>query len=229
MERLNVEASLQLCESVSRIPGCQFIYISSGLAYREQGRPLREEDPLGSRHPYGAIKAAADILICSAGAALGMPVIVFRPFSFSGPGDTGTRLFPSLLRAAAEGRPFPMTSGEQVRDYCPVGDIARGVSLAIRCPAGHGTGVRVLNLGSGSSLPLRPLVERVVNELKLTVQLGFGDKEPVEFEPRHLVADISRAHAELGWRPRLNLAYAVWQLGQESFPALRLRQPNQWL
>ena len=40
MVRFNVDASLSLCESVSRIAGCQFVYIGTGLAYRDQGRPL---------------------------------------------------------------------------------------------------------------------------------------------------------------------------------------------
>ena len=39
MIRFNVDTSLHLCESVSQIPGCQFVYISTGLSYRDQGRP----------------------------------------------------------------------------------------------------------------------------------------------------------------------------------------------
>jgi nucleoside-diphosphate-sugar epimerase len=182
--RFNVEASLSLCESVSRVPGCQFIYISTGLAYRDQGRPLREEDALDTQHPYGASKAAADILVRSAAAEFGVPLTVFRPFSFSGPGDTSSRLFPSMLRAAAEKRPFHMTSGQQVRDHCAVGDIAHGVSRAILQAAEASKSARIYNLGGGSTMPLRPLVESVVEELGLTLDLSFGERELTRFEPK---------------------------------------------
>jgi nucleoside-diphosphate-sugar epimerase len=229
MVRFNVDVSLNLCESVSRIPGCRFIFISTGLAYRDQGRPLREDDALDTQHPYGASKAAADILIRSAAAEFGVPLTVFRPFSFSGLGDNTSRLFPSLLRAAAAREPFHMTSGDQVRDHCAVTDIAHGVSRSILMDAWAGEGGRVFNLGSGRNLPLRALVEGVAAELELPVELHFGERLLNKFEPKHLVADTSRAQAELGWSPRVNFAYAVWQLAHESFPNLKLKQPIKWL
>jgi nucleoside-diphosphate-sugar epimerase len=131
MIRFNVDTSLHLCESVSQVPGCQFVYISTGLGYRDQGRALAECDPLDTEHPYGASKAAADMLMRAAAAEFGVPMIVLRPFSFSGAGDTSTRLFPSLLRAAVEKRPFNLSPGDQIRDHCAAGDVARGIKQAI--------------------------------------------------------------------------------------------------
>jgi nucleoside-diphosphate-sugar epimerase len=229
MVRFNVDVSLNLCESVSRVPGCRFIYISTGLAYRDQGRPLREEDALDTQHPYGASKAAADILIRSAAAEFGVPLTVFRPFSFSGPGDVGTRLIPSLLRAAEQGRPFHMTSGIQVRDHCASSDIARAVCESILQETEVAEGARVFNLGSGSTLPLRPFVEEVVNDLGLDLKLSFGDRPLTKFEPRYLVADITQIQKQSGWRPVMNFSYAVWQLARETFPTLKIKRPQQWL
>ena len=228
MIRFNVDVTLNFCESVSRIPGCHFVFISTGLAYRDQGRPLREEDPLDTQHPYGASKAAADILVRSAAAEFGVPLTVFRPFSFSGLGDTSSRLFPSLLRAAADKRPFIMTAGEQVRDHCAAGDIAHAIALAILQGPASGQPAQIFNLGSGSVQPLRPLVEGVIEQLGLDVSLRFGEKALSPFEPKHLASDIGRARAQLQWEPRVNFAYAVWQLAQESFPSLKLTEPRQW-
>jgi UDP-glucose 4-epimerase len=229
MIRFNVDVTLNLCESVSRIPGCHFVFISTGLAYRDQGRALREEDPLDTQHPYGASKAAADILVRSAAAEFGVPLTVFRPFSFSGLGDSSSRLFPSLLRAAAEKRPFIMTAGDQVRDHCAAADIAHAIALSLL--EGHSAGepAQIFNLGSGSLAPLRPLVEGVVKELALDISLRFGEKQLIPFEPKHLACDISRARSQLEWQPRLNFGYAIWQLAQESFPMLNIKEPRQWL
>ena len=47
------------------------------------------------------------------------------------------------------------------------------------------------------------------------------------YEPMNLVADIHLARS-LGWQPRTNLAYAVWQLAQSQFPELQVAQPEQY-
>lgn len=224
--RFNVEATLLLFEVASRHPGCHFLHVSTGLAYRVTGEPLTERDAVENTHPYGASKAAADLLLRSAAVTFGVPLTVFRPFSFTGPGDNKTRLFPSLLRAATERHPLALTTGEQMRDFCSARDIARAIVMALdRIPDAKVPAI--FNLGSGRSHALRQLIERVVEELALPVQLNFGARPCGSFEPAHLVANIARAGQELGWQPRHNLAHAVWQLSQSSFPDLNLKEPRE--
>ncbi len=55
----NVESTMRLFQMNCRFDHhSRFIYISTGLVYREQGRPLTEDDPIETLHPYGASKAA---------------------------------------------------------------------------------------------------------------------------------------------------------------------------
>ena len=115
--RFNVEATLRLFEQAAEQPGCHFLHVSTGLAYRTTGGPLRETDALENIHPYGATKAAADILLRSAAIQSGTPLTLFRPFSFTGLHDHRRRLFPSLLRAAAGGpadEPFARRTGARL-------------------------------------------------------------------------------------------------------------------
>ena len=109
--RFNVDFTVNLCESAALSGGSHFIFISTGLAYKSIPRPLNEADPLDTRHPYGASKAAADLLVRSASVEFGLPLTVLRPFSFTGIGDDRSRLFPSILRAASSGVPIELTSG----------------------------------------------------------------------------------------------------------------------
>lgn len=226
--RFNVEVSLSLCECVATIPGCRFVYVSTGLSYRDQCRPLRESDPLDTLHPYGASKAAADILMRSAAAEFGVPLIVVRPFSFTGQGDDGTRLFPALLRAAAERIPLELSPGDQVRDHCSGEDVAAGI-ISATFPQSAVARSGIYNLGSGNSSPLRALLEDIVAQLGLDIDLRFGARDYARFEPMFLVADISLAERELGWRPTTNLAHSVWRLAQASFPSLQLTEPKEWI
>lgn len=221
--RFNVDVSITLCECASRSPGCHFIYISTGLVYREQGRPLVEDDPIDTCHPYGASKAAADILVRSAAAEFGVPLTVLRPFSFTGARDDRKRLFSALLKAAADGNEFQLSAGEQVRDHCSAGDIARAACLAMHRRAD--ADAEVFNVGSGDQTPLRDLIEGVVADLNLSVRLRFGARPYHRFEPMHLVANTERARHVLEWVPQINLSYAVWELAQSCFPTLELRRP----
>lgn len=227
MVRFNVDATLALCESASLIDDCSFVYVSTGLAYRDQGRPLVEDDPLDTLHPYGASKAAADLLVRAAAAEFGVPLTVVRPFSFTGRADVGNRLFPALLRAAAEKRPFDMSPGDQLRDHCAVQDIARGVLAAASLTRNDPQALRVYNLGSGDTTSLKEVIRRVLSELGLELRLNFGARDYASFEPHFMVANPTHTATELGWRPQTSLAYAVWQLAQETFPRLNLRPPQE--
>ena len=226
--RFNVDFTLYLFELVARQSDCQFIHISTGLAYRSTGKPLVETDALDNLHPYGASKASADILLRSAAVEFGVPLTVFRPFSFTGTNDNRTRLFPSLLRAASEKKALDLSPGNQVRDFCSARDIARASLLAmtktadVRAPS-------IYNLGSGQAVTLARLILRVVNELGISVQLRFGARDYAPFEPMHLVANNSRARSELRWRPEHSLAHAVWQFAKVSFPDLKLKKPREYL
>jgi nucleoside-diphosphate-sugar epimerase len=223
--RFNVDTTINLCEATSLLPGCQFIYISTGLVYARQSRALGENDPLETLHPYGASKAAADILLRAAAAEFKVPLTILRPFSFTGMGDDRNRLFPTLLRAAAQGRPCLLSPGDQVRDHCSAVDIARGILASVRLP-NLSDSVRIYNLGSGHRTPLRPLIEEIVGQISLNLELRFGARDYGRYEPAYFVADTGRAFSELDWTPRHNLAHAVWQLAQASFPDLDVREPS---
>jgi nucleoside-diphosphate-sugar epimerase len=225
--RFNVDLTVDLCECAAALPGCEFIFVSTGLAYRSAPRPLAEDDAIDTQHPYGASKAAADILVRAAAAEFGVPLTILRPFSFTGLGDDRSRLFATLLRAAEAGQPVELSPGTQVRDHCSARDIAAGIVRAVE--TGHDVKhrARIFNLGSGRDLPLRPLIEGVVAELGLEVPLRFGARPFARFEPLHLQADIRLAGRELGWAPRHNLAHAVWELARESFPGLSVRMPRE--
>lgn len=161
----NVEATLRLFEICCELECSHFIYISSGLVYRGQGRPLRETDPLETLHPYGASKAAADLLLKAAAVEFNHSLTILRPFAFTGLQDFPPRLFPSLVRAAVSGKSFGMSSGDQIRDFCSAEDVARGILRCIDRPPE--ALIETFNLGSGLALSLRELVGNVCSELEL--------------------------------------------------------------
>ena len=223
--QFNVVSTMGLFQMNCRLDHpSHFIYVSTGLVYREQGRPLREEDPMETLHPYGASKAASDSLLQAASAEFKRKLTILRPFAFTGVHDGGGRLFPLILEAAVEGRRQGLTAGTQIRDYCSVSDISEAVVGVIE-REGEAL-IEKFNLGSGLNLPLRRVVERVCEALELKVELAFGEIPMHPYEPQHSVANIAHSEAQLGWKPRTSLAYSVWELAQEIAPSLKLKQPE---
>jgi len=219
---LNTSATLHLFQASCGLDRCHFINISTGLVYGHQSRPCREDDPVNTLHPYGATKAAADCMLRAGAERLRRHLTIMRPFSFTGLHDGGNRLFPSLLRAAMERRPFEMSLGTQIRDFCAVQDVVDAICLVLE--EGEQPSQDIFNVGSGLSISLGRLVHTVCRQLSLDVELRLGALPFHPLEPAHIVADISRMQS-LGWRPRTNLAYAVWQLAQSQFPHLTVTRP----
>jgi len=222
---LNVSAALQLFRASCEIERCHFINISTGLVYSSQDRPCREGDPVNTLHPYGASKAAADCLLRAGAERLDRHLTIVRPFSFTGLHDGGDRLFPSLLQCAQERKPFAMSAGTQLRDFCAVQDVVSAIALILE--EGAQPSRDIFNVGSGLSVSLGRIVHSVVRQLGLDVEIRLGARPFHPLEPNNLVADISRTES-LGWRPRTNLAYAVWQLARSRYPDLAVIEPEQY-
>src|SRR5205814_7742574 len=114
--------------------------------------------------------------------------------------------------------------GKQVRDHSSVNDIARGViAAALRQSSSK---LRIYNLGGGDLRSVRDLVRAVVSELGLAIELQLGAKPQPPYEPMFVVADCTRARAELGWSAQESVAHAAWELARSSFPSLELKEPT---
>jgi dTDP-6-deoxy-L-talose 4-dehydrogenase (NAD+) len=106
-----------------------------------------------------------------------------RLFYVFGEGQSSNSLWPQLKQAVQRGdKIFPMSGGEQLRDYLPVETVAeRLVSLALaKVDAG------VVNICSGEPVSVRHLVEGWISGEGWKIKLDLGrypypDHEPMEF------------------------------------------------
>jgi nucleoside-diphosphate-sugar epimerase len=139
--------------------------------------------------------------------AHGLPVVTARPFQVYGPGQPARTLIPSAIGAALAGEDFPMTPGEQERDFVYVEDVVAGLLAAAGAPGIEGES---LDLGTGIARPVCQVVERIwaLAEARGRVLPGALPYRPGEggsTAPLHIVADADRTARLTGWRARVGL------------------------
>ncbi len=162
--------------------------------YGMQSGPLREDLPVLPDNPYGFAKDCLRRQLEFLRATHPFKLTWARLFYLHGEGQAASSLLPLLRQAVARGdKVFDMSGGEQLRDYLPVGEVARGlVALALK-QADHG----VVNLCSGQPVSVRKLVEGWIAENNWSIELNLGHYPYPDYEPLAFWGDRRKLDALL--------------------------------
>lgn len=202
----NVGLAQRVLEAALDVGVGRLLLASSSSVYGEgRGTGASQEDtPAAPISPYGATKAAMELLV-GAYAARGVPAVSLRYFTVYGRLQRPDMAVHRLIDAGLGGLPFPLRGdGSQVRDMTHVDDIVSGTVAAMGAELQPGT---VLNLGSGRPVPLRSVVEACATELGRPIPLAPVAAAPGD--PQRTWADVTRSWHLLGWRPRVELAAGI--------------------
>ena len=206
--RLNVDATARLLELARENEVQAFLLASTNaVTGNVGGAVITEQTVMRPLTPYGATKAAAEMLLGSYANCYGITGAALRFSNVYGPGMAEKDSFvPRLMRAARDGEGVQVRGdGSMLRDLVHVDDVVQGVLAAWR--ARH-TGPLILGAGRSVS----------VNEMVETARRVTGAAIPVEHVPvgngemPAVVVDISAARA-IGYRPTMDLESgmaAVW-------------------
>ncbi len=157
------------------------------LEYGFQSGPLAASLATRPDNPYGFAKDCLRRQLQFLQARTAFRLGWARLFYVYGPGQAGSSLFPLLQQAVARGdRSFPMSGGEQQRDYLPVTEVARQFADLAAAAASPGAEPGVVNVCSGRPITVRALVEGWIREHGWSIELELGrlpypDHEPMDF------------------------------------------------
>lgn len=173
----NLTAVLSLFEQ-ARLAGIRrFVVAGSCFEYGSSGErfdAIPTDAPLEPTNSYAASKAAASIALLQWAKENKLSLEILRVFHVYGEGELETRFWPSLRRAALAGEDFPMTEGEQIRDFVAVEDVARTFlnrATLINWPS---AAVQVFNLSSGEPISIRSFAQRCWEHWDANGKLLFG-------------------------------------------------------
>jgi UDP-glucose 4-epimerase len=213
---LNAQGTLNVLEG-ARQSRAHVILASTQRVYRPTDTPIREDAPLAPTDPYAYSKLVAEQWCRMYAEQLATPTTVVRLFSVYGSGQVGqgtSGVVSIFLERARRGESLTVHADQQ-RDLTWVGDVARGIRLAVESPPSSGQPARVYNLATGVGTTLYELAQQVCGSLGSRAEIVPPTGRSDEGDR---VAEISLARTELGYEPQVHLADGLARLIAESSP-----------
>jgi len=229
----NALGTFNVLEAVrAHVPGAAVLYASTNkvyggmehvgivrqgdrYAYADYPHGIPETFPLDFHSPYGCSKGTGDQYARDYARIYGLRTLVLRQSCIYGQRQFGVEdqgWVAHFVIATVLGRPIAIYGdGMQVRDILHIDDLIAAYQRGIE-RIGELRG-EVLNLGGGPANTLSvwaefgPLLEALAGR---PIAVQYGPWRPGD--QRVFVADIRRAEALLGWRPRVSPAEGVRRL-----------------
>jgi dihydroflavonol-4-reductase len=226
---INVDGTRHVLEAAHAAGARRVVHCSTGGVHGHIADPPANEDsPFNPGDVYQQTKLEAEQLARAFGDRTGFDVVVARPIGIYGPGDTR---FLRMFRGLARGN-FPMIgSGTPFYHLTFIDDLVEGFRLCGTVAAAKG---RTYILAGPRYTTLEQLVHLVAKELNVTpprvhlpvwpfwtagllcemvcVPLGIDPpifRRRVDFYTKSRAFDTSRARAELGFAPKVDLEEGI--------------------
>jgi nucleoside-diphosphate-sugar epimerase len=200
--RVIVGGTLNVLEALRESPVRRIVVAGSAAEYGS-GSMLREDHPMKPSTILGAAKASASVLVQTFSRLYGIPSTILRLFTPYGPWENPKRLIPHTILSALKGRDVRMTKGDQQRDFIYVDDVVDALMLAANPGVAPGS---AFNIGTGTGIPVRDVVEQILGMLGNPVKALFGAVPTRPDEIMEMAADTTRARHDLGWERKTPLA-----------------------
>jgi UDP-glucose 4-epimerase len=205
----NVHGTHRVLEAAREAGVSSLAFASTNAVTGPMEEPaITERARLRPLTPYGATKAAGEMLMSASTAVYGVRCACLRLTNVYGLGmQAKDSIVARLMRAILTGSTFEIYGdGTQVRDYVNVADVVAAIRLALLSEEWHGPVV----IGTGKSLSVLEVVDEVRRVTGADLSVRHGPAKAGEMPA--VIVDASRAR-EAGWTPRWTFTEginAVW-------------------
>lgn len=184
--------------------GARLVLASAYVYGIPQRLPIRESDTLVPNNPYALTKRLAEQLCEFAAQYQGVTATALRIFNVFGPGQRPEFLIPKILQQVKDGREIRLLDLTPRRDYIYLSDVVDAFIKAAEVSEGF----QVLNVGSGTSLSVAEIVDKIQAVAGTSLPVVSDSVERPQ-EINNVQADISLAKQVLGWRPQWSFEAGV--------------------
>lgn len=192
--------------NVARVVDASVIFTSSSTVYGvPQKTPTPEDHPLHPISFYGLSKLVAEKYCQAYHETYGLPTGLLRLFNVYGPEAVTGACYDFLKKIQANNRRLEVIgSGEQSKDFIYVDDTVDAIIRAAQTDSAIG---EAYNLGSGSTINVVKLAEKILNLLGLleVSKIVCGVQEDWPGDVTYTHADITKIKQCLRWKPNTTL------------------------
>lgn len=190
-----------LVEAMGRRRVPLMIHISSAEVYGATGdAPVSEGAPVMPDNPYGASKAAAEMLIAGLRRSFDLDIRVLRPVNVIGTRQNVEKLLPRFLELAAVGRPLPIHGdGMQNRAFVTVPDFCSALRTVVTAGAANAT----YNVAGDDRHDVLTVARMVLDAVQDPISgVSFTNGRPDNVSRPPVATDALKA---LGWQAKGSL------------------------
>jgi GDP-4-dehydro-6-deoxy-D-mannose reductase len=189
----------------------RYLQVSSSEIYGHPAAhelPLGESAPLRPMSPYAVAKLAGEMLCHAWAQSAGFAILVARPFTHIGPGQSDRFAVARFAREIAEimaGRREPVLSVGSLatsRDLTDVRDVVRAYDLILH----HGKPATVYNVCSDREVVMGDVLRELVRLSGIQIRIVEDAALVRTAEQLRLCGSYQRLHDATGWRPERPLA-----------------------
>jgi GDP-4-dehydro-6-deoxy-D-mannose reductase len=218
---VNVLGTWHVLEAVrAEVPRARTLVISSADLYGPStpATPHRETAAMNPKSPYGASKAAQDLLAGLTAQAYGLDLVRVRPFSHAGPGQHPRFALPAFaaqIAAIERGDREPMLQVGDVsvvRDYTDVRDVVRAYADLLTL----GQAGEAYNVCRGRGLALRELLERLCAAAQVPIRIEVNPARLRPSDLPHLVGVPEKVAGATGFQPKIEIEQTLADLLAEA-------------
>jgi GDP-4-dehydro-6-deoxy-D-mannose reductase len=182
------------------------LVVSTGEVYGAgPATPRLETDPLLPISPYAASKVGAEAAALESWRRTGLRVVVARPFTHTGTGQSAQFVLPAFverLRAARASGAATVPTGNltPVRDLLDVRDVV----TAYRALLERGTAGEVYNVSRGEGVSLAEAFARLAAMIGTRAAHAADPSLVRSTDIPHLVGDSTKLRRATGWAPSIS-------------------------
>jgi len=207
---VNVGGTAALLAAMRDVGATRLVFASSSSVYGDTTPvPFREDAPAATPvSPYGATKRAAELLIGSLAAPLGLRAAMLRLFTVFGARQRPDLAIHAFARRMADGRPVTLFGSGQARDYTYIADAVAGILAGLAWTSGAPGGTaEPFNIGGSEAIPLDTMTATLAAALGVTPELEHLPMQPGDV--RWTAADLTRSAEVLHYAPRTSFALGI--------------------
>ncbi len=194
---------LELC----RYKNIPLTFVSAYLYGLPEKLPISEDDKIQSNNPYAHSKYLAEELCRFYSEYYNVKVTIARPFNIYGKNQKIMFLIPYIIKQVLLDDVIKVKNLNPKRDYIYLDDLIRGLVKTLE----NKKQFSIYNFGAGVEYSVHEIIE-IVQKIAHTQKSIVSENCERKNEIMNVVADISRAENELGWKPEYSFEAGIKEI-----------------